>query len=44
VLNPIWVALFTGETPGRFAMAGGAVIFITVLTYNIWAEKASRKG
>jgi len=42
VLNPVWVALFTGEVPGRFALAGGCVIFVTVLSYNIWAERASR--
>jgi len=44
VLNPVWVALFTGETPGRFAMAGGAVIFITVVAYNIWAERTARRA
>lgn len=26
VLNPIWTFLFTGERPGRWAIAGGAVI------------------
>ncbi|MDR1663388.1 MAG: DMT family transporter [Clostridiales bacterium] len=41
VLNPLWVALATGEVPGRFAAAGGAVIVITVVVYNIWAEKKS---
>ena len=34
-LNPVWVALFAGETPGPFAIAGGAVIIITVVGYNI---------
>ncbi|MDR0491924.1 MAG: EamA family transporter [Oscillospiraceae bacterium] len=39
VLNPLWVALATGEVPGMFAIAGGAVIIVTVVCYNIWTEK-----
>ena len=39
VLNPIWVALATDERPGRFALAGGAVIIVSVLCYNVWLEK-----
>ena len=39
VLNPVWVALATGEMPGPFAAAGGAVIVLTVIGYNVWAEK-----
>jgi len=39
VLNPVWVFIATGESPGPFAAAGGTVIFLTVLIYNIWVEK-----
>jgi len=39
VLNPLWVALFIGEEPGAFAIAGGALIIITVVCYNVWVEK-----
>ncbi|MCL2035707.1 MAG: EamA family transporter [Oscillospiraceae bacterium] len=39
VLNPVWVFIATREAPGPFAAAGGAVIFLTVLLYNIWVEK-----
>jgi drug/metabolite transporter (DMT)-like permease len=39
VLNPLWVALATGELPGPFAALGGAVIVATVVGYNIWVEK-----
>jgi len=39
VLNPVWVALATGERPGPFTLAGGAAIIVTVVVYNIWAEK-----
>jgi len=41
VLNPIWVALFTPERPGRFAIIGGAVIIITIVSYNLWVAKHS---
>lgn len=30
VLNPIWVLLAVGETPGRFALIGGAIVLSTV--------------
>jgi len=39
VLNPIWVALATPERPGKYAVAGGIVIVLTVVFYNIWAER-----
>ena len=42
VLNPIWVALFTGEVPGMFAVTGGVVIIVTVVSYNVWVEKHIR--
>ena len=41
VLNPLWVALATGEVPGVFAIAGGVVIFVTVVVYNVWSERHS---
>ena len=41
VLNPLWVALATGELPGPFALAGGAVIVVTVVIYNMWVEKTA---
>ena len=39
VLNPLWVALATGEIPGKFAIIGGVIIVVTVVLYNMWAEK-----
>ena len=39
VLNPLWVALATGEMPGPFAVIGGVVIVVTVVAYNVWVEK-----
>ena len=31
ILNPVWVALFTGEIPGRLALLGGAFVLGSVL-------------
>ncbi|MCL2748414.1 MAG: DMT family transporter [Oscillospiraceae bacterium] len=39
VLNPVWVFLAQGETPGWFSIAGGAVIVLTVVGYNVWLER-----
>jgi len=39
VLNPVWVALATGEVPGIFAITGGIIIILAVISYNIWVEK-----
>jgi len=48
ILNPIWVMLAglwgllpVLEIPGLFAVAGGIVIILTVVGYNVWIE---RKG
>jgi len=38
ILNPTWVAIFTGLAPGPFALAGGAVIICTVVGYNIMTQ------
>ncbi|MCL1849232.1 MAG: DMT family transporter [Clostridiales bacterium] len=39
VLNPVWVALAGYEFPGAYALAGGAVIIITIVSYNLWAAR-----
>jgi drug/metabolite transporter (DMT)-like permease len=44
LLNPVWVAIATGEVPGKFTFIGGAVIVITVVTYNIWLERNRMKS
>lgn len=35
VLNPVWVLIGYGEVPSFFAMIGGAIIIITILTRTI---------
>ena len=39
VLNPVWVALATGEHPGLYAIIGGVIIVLTVVCYNVWTER-----
>ena len=35
VLNPLWVALFYGEMLTPLALVGAAVVFISILVYNL---------
>ena len=42
ILNPTLVAFATGEKPGPYSIAGGAVIIIAVVSYNVWATKHPR--
>ncbi|MDP4219035.1 MAG: DMT family transporter [Bacteroidota bacterium] len=37
VLNPVWVYLGIGETPGEYAIAGGAII-LAVVIIRTWSE------
>ena len=39
--NPVWVALFYGEVPGRFALIGAVVIIVTT---SLWCVRQSRDG
>lgn len=35
LLNPVWVAIFIGEIPGPFALAGAVIIIVTVTWWCI---------
>ena len=35
VLNPLWVFLFVGEIPGSWAILGGIIVVISVLTRTL---------
>ena len=35
ILNPVWVALFFGEQPSRFALCGGLVVVATVAWHSL---------
>lgn len=39
VLNPVWVFLFLGETPGRWAIVGGTVIVGAVTWRTVVSER-----
>lgn len=39
VLNPVWVFIFLGETPGWWAVLGGAVIIVAVGVRTLIAER-----
>lgn len=36
VLNPVWVFLFLGERPARWALLGGGIILTAVLAHTLW--------
>lgn len=43
VLNPLWVALVAHEIPSFYTIAGGMVIVLTVVIFNIREEKQFAK-
>ena len=42
LLNPIWVFLFLGETPSRWAILGGAIIITAVIAHTIFNARADK--
>ena len=43
LLNPVWVYLFVGEEPSRWALLGGAIIVATVVVHTL-SQYARRPG
>lgn len=43
LLNPVWVAIFDGETPGPFALAGAAVVIIAITAWCVAKERVLKK-
>ncbi len=41
LLNPVWVFLFIGESPSRWAILGGTIIIVTVVAHTV--NQYSRK-
>ncbi|HVF87838.1 MAG TPA: EamA family transporter [Pyrinomonadaceae bacterium] len=39
VLNPVWVFLFIGECPSRWAILGGAIIITAVILHTLYGAK-----
>jgi len=40
ILNPVWVFLFLGETPGLYSMVGGLIVLATI-TMHYWFNTMS---
>jgi drug/metabolite transporter, DME family len=43
VLNPIWVFLLLGEKPSQWALFGGAIIIVAVITHMLLDAQKKRK-
>ncbi len=39
LLNPVWVMIFYGEKPGKFAVIGSVVIVVSVISWNVYKSK-----
>ncbi len=39
LLNPLWVFLFDGERPGKFAFMGGAIVIAAVTGWCVWRDR-----
>jgi drug/metabolite transporter (DMT)-like permease len=42
VLNPVWVFLFLGERPAKWALLGGAIIIVAVASHTVWNAKRAK--
>ena len=42
LLNPVWVFLFIGETPSKWAIIGGVIIIFAVAFHTIFNAKTKR--
>lgn len=36
ILNPVWVFIFVGERPGKYALIGGAIVLISVTLRSVY--------
>ena len=43
LLNPVWVFLFLGETPGRWAICGGVIIIFAVVFHTLKHSRGKSK-
>ncbi len=44
LLNPIWVFLIIGESPGRWAIVGGLIVLIAVTVRNVQVNRNNKKA
>jgi drug/metabolite transporter, DME family len=43
VLNPVWVFIFLGERPSRWALVGGVIIIGAVASHTMLAARKARQ-
>lgn len=43
LLNPVWVFLFTGESPGSYAFWGGTIVILTIITRGLHQHRKAYK-
>jgi len=44
ILNPVWVYLFIGETPGHWALAGGVLVLAAVVARGVYIARMKNTG
>ncbi len=44
LLNPVWVFVFLGETPSKWALIGGFIIIVTVVIHTIFTTRPRRES
>jgi drug/metabolite transporter (DMT)-like permease len=44
VLNPLWVFIFLNERPTNWALIGGSIIIVAVVSHTIWGASRSRRS
>lgn len=42
LLNPIWVFIFTGESPGSYAIIGGTIVIVTIISRGLYKERKNQ--
>ncbi len=43
VLNPVWVFLVLGERPSTWALLGGTIIVVAIVSHMLLAARVKRK-
>ncbi len=44
LLNPVWVALFDGEKPGMWALAGGVIVVASIALWCVLKDRQAKAG
>lgn len=44
LLNPVWVMIFDGETPGIFALIGGVIVVVSITLWCIFGKDTASAG